>query len=265
MSISDKGRFKQKRGRIDLRHPEKYLPWLFTRDGCKGDGTRHLLPDMFYENRVLHLMSDLEKRIYYTLRSRRDYVIEIFEQYPLLPLTATEEICDKNNIAHPAYPRNNNIVMTTDFLLIVKNKNNDLSYKACAVKPSSKLGEKRIKQKLFVEEMYWKEKGIEFGVMTELDVNKQYVKNVILCKKGYKGVGDRSAYDCVKFFIVNRIINVDMTKIIDLDKLIYDIKKGALLIDQKLLNEKRPIIDQRGEVVDISEIENVLTNHQVRY
>ncbi len=263
MPMSDKGRFRQKRGRIDLQHPEKYLPWLFTRD-CLGDGTRHLLPDLFYERRVLHLMSDLEKMIYYMLRSRKN-VIEVFEQYPLLPISYTEEICERNNIRHPAYPRNNNIVMTTDFLLIVKDENNELSYKACAVKPSSKLGEKRIKEKLFVEEMYWKERGIEFGVMTELDVNKQYVKNVILCRKGYKGVGDRSAYDCVKFLIVNHIIEVDMTKEMNLDKVIYDIQQGVLLIDQKLLNEKRPIIDERGEVVDISEIKSVLINYQVRY
>lgn len=265
MLISDKGRFKQKRGRLDLQHPENYLPWLFTRDCRGGDGTRHLLPDIFYENRVLHLMSDLEKQIYYTLRSRQEVVVDIFEQYPLLPISDTEEICDRHHIAHPAYPRNKNIVMTTDFLLIVKNKNNVMNYLACAVKPSSKLENKRVKEKLFIEEMYWKERGIKFVVMTERDVNKKYVRNVILCRKGFKGVGDRSAYDCVKFLIVSHIIKVDMTKEINLDKVIYDIQQGVLLIDQKLLNEKRPIIDERGEVVDISEIENVLTNHQVRY
>jgi hypothetical protein len=262
MSISDKGRFRQKRGRIDLQHPEKYLPWLFTRDCLGGDGTRHLLPDIYNENRVLHLMSDLEKLVYYTLRPR---VVEMFEQYPLLPKSDTEEICDRHNIVHPAYPRNKNIVMTTDFLLVVKNKNREMNYLACAVKPSSMLENKRVKEKLFIEEMYWKERGIKFVVMTERDVNKKYVRNVILCRKGFKGVGDRSAYDCAKFLIANHIIQVDMAKEIDLDKVIYDIQQGVLLIDQKLLNEKRPIIDQRGEVVAVSEIENVLTNYQAKY
>jgi TnsA endonuclease N terminal. len=264
MPISDMGRLRQKRGQINLQHPEKYLPWLFTRDCHSGEGTRHLLPDLYNENRVLHLMSDLEKQIYYMLRTR-DEVVEIFEQYPLLPISATEEICDRYNIAHPSYPRNKNIVMTTDLLLIVKNKNNELNYIACAVKPSSKIGNQRVKQKLFVEEMYWKERNIKFGVMTELDVNSQYVKNVILCKKGFIGVGDRSAYDCVKFLIVNKIINVDMAKKVDLDNVLYEIKRGELLIDQELLNDKRPIFDERGEVADISEIWDVLSNYQVRY
>ncbi|MFT4145246.1 MAG: TnsA endonuclease N-terminal domain-containing protein [Mobilitalea sp.] len=264
MPISDIGRLRQKRGQINLQHPEKYLPWLFTRDCHRGEGTRHLLPDIYNENRVLHLMSDLEKQIYYMLRTR-DEIVEIFEQYPLLPISATEEICNRYNIVHPAYPRNNHVVMTTDLLLIVKSNNNEMTYVACAVKPSSKFRRERVKEKLFVEEMYWKDRNIKFGVMTELDVDKQYVKNVILCKKGFKGVGNRSAYDCIKFLIVNHIIKVNMKKKIDLDKVIYDIKRGALLIDQKLLNEKRPINDQWGEVVDISEIRNILANYQVKY
>ena len=259
--ISDEGRLKQRRGEIDITKPWNYKPWLHTRDCRRGHGTRHIIRDLFYIYRLIYLMSDLEKKVYYTLRTRLD-VIEIFEQYPLLPISETEEICNIKHISHPRKPGSKkNNTMTTDFLILKKNTDGKVKFVACAVKPSSQLKNKRVKQKLFIEEKYWEQKGIEFGVMTEKDVNAVYVKNVILCRSGYIGLGDRSIYDCIKYLIVNNLIEVNMYEKIDLDKIAADIKRGVIKVEKSIFNAERYIEDERRELVDISEIRNILFNN----
>ncbi|MDD3022462.1 MAG: TnsA endonuclease N-terminal domain-containing protein [Syntrophomonadaceae bacterium] len=239
-AISDQSRFKQNRGKIDLNHPENYIPWIKVRDCFRGKGTRHAFPDIYYKNRIIHVMSSLEKDIYFLLRSRKD-VIELFEQYPLLPLSKTEELCEKNNIKHPQDPlTKTNIVMTTDFLYIIKDFSGKTKWQACAVKMSEDLNDIRTREKLFIEKLYWESMGVQWGKLTELQVDKNYVKNVILCKSGYIGWGNGTLYDIVKYLIVQKIIEVDMYSHIDLDDVINKIRKGDIIIGRPaLLNEKR--------------------------
>lgn len=228
--ISDESRFRQNRGRIDLNNPQNYIPWIKTRDCFRGDGTRHLIPDLYHTKRIIHLMSNIEKDVYYTLRSNIN-VIELFEQFPLLPLGKTEELCDKYDIRHPNHPwKKNNIVMTTDFLIMVKGKDGKKKWKACAVKQSSDLDDRRTKEKLFIERMYWESIGVQWGLMSELQINKTYVNNVILCKTGYTGSGDGSLYNIVKNLIIRNKIDVDMYAPINLDDIVKRIRKGDLNI-----------------------------------
>lgn len=120
-SITDKGRLKQKRGIIDNRHPENYKAWLHTRDCTRGDGTRHIVCDIYNPRKQVYLMSDLELNAYYILRTRSD-VIELCEQYPL-DIEVTKDICKSYGIKHPRIPgTKTDITMTTDFLLVKKQK-----------------------------------------------------------------------------------------------------------------------------------------------
>lgn len=237
--ISDKGRIRQNRGKIDLNNPENYVPWIKARDCYGGDGTRHVLTDLYYKNRAIHLMSDIEKDVYYTLRSNEN-VFELFEQYPLLPLNKTEEICIKYGIKHPKHPiTKKNIVMTSDFLIIVKDKDGKRKWQACAVKISTDLNDIRTREKLFVEKMYWENMNVNWGVITEQQINKNYVKNVILCKSGYTGLGKGTIYDIIKHLIILGDINVDMNTPIDLDRLVYKIQKGEIVVGRTdLFDEK---------------------------
>ena len=261
--ISDKSRMRQKRGRIDLLHPEDYNAWIHTRDCFHGDGTRHLIPDLFYEKRVIHLLSDLEKQVYYFLRSN-EKILELFEQFPLLPLSKTEDICKKYNIKPPQNPiTKKNIVMTTDFLIIFKENNEEKKWVACAVKPSSKLEDQRTKEKLFIERKYWETLGVRWGILSELQIDSIYVKNIILCRNGYKGPINYTAYNIVKFLIVYNLINVDLHKLIDLDEVIKDIQKGRIKIEPDICNEKRSNINKLQSMFDFPKIERVLFNNSI--
>lgn len=239
--LSYESKIKQNRGRIDLKNPDKYKPWVLARECFNGDGTRHQIPDLYYPNRTIHLMSNLEKDVYYTLRSNEN-VIEMFEQFPLLPISKTEELCEKNVITHPRHPiTKKNIVMTTDFLLIIKDKNGEKRWMACAVKMSSNLEDTRTREKLHIEKEYWEAMGIMWYVITEKQINKDYVNNIILCRQGFTGLGSNSIYDIIKYLIINRIINIDLNIPIDLDHLVYKMRNGELEYGKNLYNEERYI------------------------
>lgn len=58
------------------------------------------------------------ERNHFYLTEYSDFVVDIREQFPLLPLEETIVIADELGIKHPTDPKANEpIVMTTDFLL----------------------------------------------------------------------------------------------------------------------------------------------------
>lgn len=227
------GKMKQGRGKIDLQHPENYKPWILARECFKGDGTRHQVPDLFYLNRTIHLMSGLEKNVYYTLRSN-DNVVELFEQFPLLPISKTKDLCAQYDIRHPRNPyTGKDVVMTTDFLLIIKDKNGDKRWLACAVKYASDIEEKpinkRTREKLYIEREYWASMGVKWCVITEKDINKSFVNNIILCRTGFSGLGENNVYEAIKYLIIQKKIDIDMNKPINLDDITLKLQSGELI------------------------------------
>ena len=69
----------------------EYIPWLQIGD-FSSQGRSHRIQD--HENgRIHHLFSDLEAD-YYHILAWADTVVDIREQYPLLPVAETERIAD---------------------------------------------------------------------------------------------------------------------------------------------------------------------------
>lgn len=65
-------------------------------------------------NRQQEFLSDLERNQFY-LTECSDYVVDIREQFPLLPLEETIIIADELGLKHPTDPKTNEpVVMTTD-------------------------------------------------------------------------------------------------------------------------------------------------------
>ena len=95
-----------------------YKPWLQVGDfSSAGRGNRVLNP---YTGRLHHFFADLEKDYYYLLLWSEN-VVDIREQFPLLPRSETEHIADALGYKHPKTPGGTtNTVMTTDFLLTIQ-------------------------------------------------------------------------------------------------------------------------------------------------
>jgi hypothetical protein len=75
-----------------------YQPWMEVRHiSSKGKASRVL---GWKTGRMHSLHSQLELRYFYTLEWA-EHVVDIREQFPLLPRSSTEEICDTLGIGHP--------------------------------------------------------------------------------------------------------------------------------------------------------------------
>lgn len=115
---------------------------------------------------------------YYYILAWEYSVIDIREQFPLLPRSDTEETAYSFGYRHPKYPRTQtNEVMTTDFLITVQNEAG-IHLEARYVKYKDDLNDERTYEKLRIEEQYWKARGIPFKIVTEQSINRQKAKNI---------------------------------------------------------------------------------------
>lgn len=165
---------KRKEGRGEGKF-ENYKPWLKIQDvATEGLATRIKGTKT---GRSHQLLSTLELNYFYVLDWCED-VVDIREQYPL-DLSETVAIAREVNIPHP--PRsepNNPSVITTDFLITIRQPIGTKEV-ARTIKPSESLTNSRVLEKFEIERLYWQERNIDWGIVTELDINKTLVKNLI--------------------------------------------------------------------------------------
>lgn len=153
----------------------EYKPWIHVMEGGSL-GVRHRL-NGWKTNRIHQLLSKLEYSTFLALEWC-DYVVDIREQYPL-ERNKTQEIANRMGVNHSIYPTTNiPIVMTTDFLITV-NENDKKILKSISVKPSEELEKPRVLEKLEIERQYWSEKGIDWGIVTEKDINNIFTENIV--------------------------------------------------------------------------------------
>lgn len=159
-----------------------YKPWLRIQD-VPSHGYVHRIKGWKTE-RVHHLMSDLERNYFYILEWS-SHVIDIREQYPLLPIEDTLSIAEEFNLHHPRDPKTQEpIVMTTDFLITTQ-VGIGVVEEARTIKPSEKLQENNILEKLAIEYQYWSRRGISWGIVTEQQIPKTVARNIQYLHKSF--------------------------------------------------------------------------------
>ena len=147
-----------------------YKPWLIIQDvSSDGRSTRARGNKI---NRQHEFLSDLERNYFY-LSEYSDLVFDIREQFPLLPLAETIVIAEELGIKHPTVRKTNEpYVMTTDFLLTV-DKGDGFVELARTIKMKDELLDERVIEKFEIERVYWERRGIDWGIVTELEIPKQ--------------------------------------------------------------------------------------------
>lgn len=154
---------------------QNYLPWIFIQDvPSLGRSTRL---KGIKTNRQHEFLSDLERNFFYILEYSDD-VIDIREQFPLLPLEETLLIAKELGIKHPTDPNTNDpTVMTTDFLITI-NKNGQYFDVARTTKYQEELEDKRVLEKFEIEKTYWEKRGLDWGIVTEKEIHKDLAYNI---------------------------------------------------------------------------------------
>lgn len=152
-----------------------YKPWLNIQDvSSLGRSTRL---KGIKTRRQHEFLSDLERNYFY-LTEYSDFVVDIREQFPLLPLEETIVIADELGLKHPTDPKTNEpVVMTTDFLLTVE-KGNGIVELARTIKMKDELLKQRVIEKFEIERVYWERRQIDWGIVTELEIPKEMARNI---------------------------------------------------------------------------------------
>ncbi|WP_077706557.1 TnsA endonuclease C-terminal domain-containing protein [Virgibacillus dokdonensis] len=153
----------------------EYIPWLTIQNvSSKGRSTRL---KGIKTNRQHEFLSDMERNYFYMLEYS-DLVIDIREHFPLLPIEDTILIANELGINHPKDPSTGEyIVMTTKFLVTVR-KNNKVYDVARTIKSKDDLFDERIVQRLEIEHEYWRRSEIDWGMVSEKEIDKIFARNI---------------------------------------------------------------------------------------
>lgn len=238
----------------------EYRPWLKIQDVASlGRATRL---KGIKTGRQHEFLSDMERNYFYILEYS-DNVVDIREQFPLLPLEETILIANELGINHPKHPETGEyIVMTTDFLLTVDREDRTLE-RARTIKAKDDLLDKRVIEKFEIERVYWSKKGIDWGIVTEEEIDKAIAHNISYVH-GYK---DISNLDC----FINIAINEIKDLIYEFLKRIIDDERSMRVVcsefDNEMLLEKgsglsifKYLVINKIIEIDINRIINVNQN-----
>lgn len=153
---------------------EEYVPWLKIQDvSSKGRASR---VDSWKTGRTHHFLSDIEKHYFYLLEWA-DEVIDIREQYPI-SLDDSLRIANELGIFHPRDPKTKeNIIVTTDFCITLMRENRSVII-ARAAKRKEDLANRRVMEKLKIEGVYWRQNGIDWGIISNEELPIVFIRNL---------------------------------------------------------------------------------------
>jgi hypothetical protein len=155
-----------------------YIPWLKVQD-FPSRGRVHRMKG-WKHSRVHHLFSDLERNVFlYYLWPFS--IIDIREQFPLLPIEETIEIAKEIGVRHPTNPRTKSpVVMTTDSLLTCQ-QGLKATYHPRTVKYLKDLQKMRAREKLEIERRYWlaPPRNLCLKIITEQQISIEFVQNML--------------------------------------------------------------------------------------
>ena len=218
--ISDETKIKQGRG---TGIGADYLSWIMSRE-FNSKGTATAIPD-WKHGRMIQCLSQAERWFYYKMRWN-DRVVDIREQFPLLPLSETTEIASMLNTKGSF---NNRVVMTTDFLITM----DDGTETALTIKAGRDDVTPRVNELLNIEREYWRRRGVNYFIGYKEDLNPIEIMNIRYAVACYKKECVFDEISLARHLVANKIIEVDMTKPLDYKELIKFLEKETLWIKAK--------------------------------
>ena len=158
-----------------------YKPWLRVQDVPSRGRSRKV--HGLTTGRVHHVLSDLEYA-YLVVLEFSERVIDIREQFPLLPLSPLQDVARQCGIRYPLYAQTRvPFVMTTDFVVTVRASDGSVHEFARTVKYTDELSSGnrllRTLEKLELERAWWMQRGVDWQIVTEQSVDPVLARNLI--------------------------------------------------------------------------------------
>jgi hypothetical protein len=157
-----------------------YKAWGTHRFSSRGVVSR--VPWGIKNARVHLFFSEMEYCVFNIFDfDEEDLIIDIRENYPILPVEDTLLVAASINVPHPKDKKTGKpYVRSVDFIITYK----DGSEVVYQVKQSDDL-KKRTIEKFEIERRYFERKGIQFEVITEKEFSKIKAKNIADLKRHY--------------------------------------------------------------------------------
>jgi len=166
---------------------KSYIPWVKISDFPSiGRATRIFgvkIP------RIYHLQSDNQLRCFLifewsALPSQNEVdspttIVDLRESFPLLNMLET--IDDKEDLRLDKFKDKEtavSMVLTTSFLLTVRDANGKETLMARSVKNASELRRSSTFENLEIQRRYWRAKGVDWKLISDKQIPKQFAKNV---------------------------------------------------------------------------------------
>ena len=166
---------KQLRRGEGLGSGKEYLPWLNARTAKTSGISSQTLG--IRTDRHHHGLSSHEKNFLYIAEFDAN-VIDIREQFPLLPLDLAIRIAEELGIKYPIVPHTNQPnVITTDYVLTIRN-GASIEYMAVSVKPKSGFKTKRDFEKQEIERVWWELLEVRWRIYLDLPEEKVLADNL---------------------------------------------------------------------------------------
>ena len=152
-----------------------FKSWLTGRDAGKR-GRRSRVRGIT-QGRDYVLLSDGETG-FFELLDKAPNVVDIREQFPLLPMDVVCGIAKRYGILYPIYPDTREpAVLSTDFLATITDGASD-SYAAFAVKDDPDLRSSRVLRNLEIERLFWTALGVPWHLILKSSINLTIVANI---------------------------------------------------------------------------------------
>jgi hypothetical protein len=171
-----------KRG-FGLGSGSTYHPWLRVRDvpsrGTSGN------PKGILISRQYHLLSTQE-RVYFFLLERESNIVDIREQFPILHLNATLQLCGELGVRHQrkgAHPE----PFTIDFL-ITRQTPSGLIHEARSVKTPADAQDPKIQRRLMVEYRWCQHYSIDWKLIASENFTPE-VLSTLTFERGWSRQG----------------------------------------------------------------------------
>jgi hypothetical protein len=156
---------------------EEYKPWLRVQDVPSNQNSEKI--NGITTGRPHHMLSPLESDLFYQL-DFQDNVVDIREQFPIIPLEYSSLVARLLEIKHPVVPFIEDgplNVITTDFL-VTRQINDKLKLFAYSGKSLSDIEKPRTTEKLEIERVIWQLLGVSFQIFTSSPTSKVISKNL---------------------------------------------------------------------------------------
>jgi hypothetical protein len=166
LNKKDQQRLDEGRGQGSL---STYKPFILVGEfSSSGESVR---VKSHITNRVHHFHSGIEFAAFLVF-AYSNQAVDIREQFPL-PLVDSLNICKQLGIKHPQV-KSELYIVTTDLVINLKSGKK----LAIAVKPVSKLNQKRTIAKLQIERSYWESQGVDWLLFTDKEVSPSLKQNL---------------------------------------------------------------------------------------